>query len=312
MHTSVNNPRISIGAPVYNGEQFLQAALDSLLWQTLEDFELIISDNGSTDRTEEICRRAAAADPRVRYFRSATNRGAAWNHNRVIQLARGEYFTWASHDDEFAPDFIKHCVAVLDEDPEVVFVRANAIDIDEEGNVLGREVHRCDCASSSPAVRFWEQLIVHGGHNTYGLIRMSALRRIAPHRTFPRAERTLFAELSLYGKFHVLAEDLYFKRQHPGQTTATRASRRAESVVLDPERAKWWRHRTSLLLAEYVLAFVAAVHRAPLDRRERMRCYVRLFRWAVGHVPGLRLRDPRARGPEYDRTITQRLARVPW
>jgi glycosyltransferase involved in cell wall biosynthesis len=312
LHPSSNNPRVSIGAPVYNGERFLEAALHSLLRQTFEDFELIVSDNGSTDRTEEICRQAAASDRRVRYFRSDRNRGAAWNHNRVAKLARGEYFMWAPHDDQFAPEFVERCVAVLDLDPGVVFCHANAIHIDEEGNVLGQEVHRCNCSSDSPSVRFWELLIVQGGQTTYGLIRTSALRRIAPHQTFPRAERALFAELSLYGRFHVMPDDLYFKRQHSGQLTATRASRRAESTVLDPERARWWRHRTSLMLTEYFLAFFTAVQRAPLGSRERMRCYRCLFRWVVGHLPGLRLRDPRARAVEYDRTITQRFARVPW
>jgi glycosyltransferase involved in cell wall biosynthesis len=306
------NPRVSIGVPVYNGERFLQAALDTLLCQTFQDFELIISDNGSTDRTEEICRRVAAADPRVRYFRSDQNRGAAWNHNRVVELARGEYFTWASHDDLLAPTFVERCVAVLDADPGVVFCRPNVIYVDEEGNVLGRQAHRCNCSSASPSVRFWELLVVQGGQTTYGLMRTSALRRVAPHQTFPRAERALFAELSLYGRFHVLTEELYFKREHAGQTSATRASRRAESMVLDPARAKWWRHRTSLLLAEYVLAFARAIRRAPLTVGERIRCYAHLVRWLATHVPGLRLRDPRTRAVEYDPTITQRLDRVPW
>jgi glycosyltransferase involved in cell wall biosynthesis len=312
LRAPASEPRVSIGAPVYNGERFLQAALNSLLQQTFEDFELIISDNGSTDGTAEICRQAAAADPRVRYFRSDDNRGAAWNHNRVIELARGEYFTWASHDDLWHPQFVERCVAALDRDPTVVFARANAIDIDEEGDVLGREMHRCDCSSPSPSTRFWEMLIVYGGHNTYGLIRTSVLRRIPLHQTFPRAERTMFAELSLYGRFLVLPEDLFFKRRHSGQTAVTRASRRAESMALDPGRAKWWRHRTSLMLGEYVIAFARAVWRAPLERPERIRCYAGLARWVVSHVPGFRLRDARARSVEYDRTITQRLARVPW
>ena len=305
-------PRVSIGVPVYNGERFLQASLDTLLWQTFQDFELIISDNGSTDGTEKICRRAADADPRVRYFRSERNRGAAWNHNRVVELARGEYFTWASHDDLLAPTFVERCVTVLDHDPDVVFCRPNVIYVDEEGKVLGRQVHRCDCSSPSPSVRFRELLVVHGGQTTYGLMRTSTIQRIAPHQTFPRAERVLFAELSLYGRFHVLSEELFFKREHAGQTSATRKSRRAESTVLDPERARWWRHRTSLLLAEYVLAFAKGIQQAPLGWAERARCYASLARWLLAHVPGLRLRDPRTREVEYDPTITQRLARVPW
>src|SRR4051794_27811047 len=81
-----NQPRVSIGLPVYNGEKYLAAAIESALRQTFGDLELIISDNGSTDGTREICERFAAEDPRVRYHQEVQNRGAVWNFNRVVQL----------------------------------------------------------------------------------------------------------------------------------------------------------------------------------------------------------------------------------
>ena len=84
---------VSIGVPVYNGENHLAAALDSFLRQTYEDFEVVVSDNGSTDRTEQIARDYAARDPRIRYYRSDINFGAAWNFNRVVELAQGEVFS---------------------------------------------------------------------------------------------------------------------------------------------------------------------------------------------------------------------------
>jgi cellulose synthase/poly-beta-1,6-N-acetylglucosamine synthase-like glycosyltransferase len=83
-------PHVSVGLPVFNGERYLRQAIESIQSQT--DLELIISDNASTDATEGICREYATRDPRVRYYRSDQNRGAAWNHNRVVELARGEYF----------------------------------------------------------------------------------------------------------------------------------------------------------------------------------------------------------------------------
>ena len=87
-----HQPLVSIGMPVYNGERFLEIALNSLLGQTLQDFELIISDNGSTDKTEKICRQYAQADQRIRYFRHAQNLGAGWNFDRVVELANGKIF----------------------------------------------------------------------------------------------------------------------------------------------------------------------------------------------------------------------------
>jgi glycosyltransferase involved in cell wall biosynthesis len=100
-------PKVSIGMPVYNGEPFIREALDSLLAQTFTDFELIISDNASTDGTEAICREYAAKDDRIRYVRQPENRGALANFQFVLDEAVGEYFMWAAADDIRAPDCLE-------------------------------------------------------------------------------------------------------------------------------------------------------------------------------------------------------------
>src|SRR5437879_5289624 len=113
-------PRVTIGMPVYNGEARLATALDSLLAQDYRDFELIISDNASTDATGSICHDYARADGRIRYYRHPQNMGAAHNFQRVLQLARGQYFMWAAYDDLWDPDFLTRCLAVLETDPSAV------------------------------------------------------------------------------------------------------------------------------------------------------------------------------------------------
>ena len=90
--SSEKSPTISVGLAVYNGENYLGEAIDSILNQTFTDFELIISDNASTDRTAEICQDYANRDPRIRYVCADRNRGAAWNQSRVMELAGGKYF----------------------------------------------------------------------------------------------------------------------------------------------------------------------------------------------------------------------------
>lgn len=92
-------PMVSIGTPVYNGAKYLRKALDSLLEQTFTDFELIISDNASTDDTQAICEEYARRDSRIRYVRQSMNIGAAENFRFVQQQAKGEFFMWAAHDD---------------------------------------------------------------------------------------------------------------------------------------------------------------------------------------------------------------------
>src|SRR5580704_17148522 len=99
-----SSPRVSLALPVYNGEEFLHQAIDSLLQQTFDDFELIVSDNASTDRTAEICAEYVARDSRIRYYRNSENIGVVRNYNRSFQLAQGEYFRWNAADDVSAPE----------------------------------------------------------------------------------------------------------------------------------------------------------------------------------------------------------------
>src|ERR1700682_2243328 len=128
--------KITIGLPVYNGAKYLAAAMDSILAQSYGDFDLLISDNASTDGTEEICRDYAKKDPRIRYIRQRQNLGAAANHNLLIPMTDSPYFKWASHDDLLAPGFLAACVDVLDRDSTVVLASPASMLIDEVGKPL--------------------------------------------------------------------------------------------------------------------------------------------------------------------------------
>lgn len=290
-------PRLTIGLVVYNGERYLRAALDSLLAQTYRDYELLISDNASTDATEQIAREAASRDARIRYIPHSHNRGLAANLNFVVRDARGDYFMWAGHDDLHARDFIERCIDVLEAQPDVVYAYGDTLLIDGQDRVFGREINRFDHVARSPNKRFWEQLIVRGGQNFYGILRTSALRAVAPHGTIPWAERVMFAELSLHGRLVVVPGATFFWRRHPDQVTAVWDSRMAFANVLDPTRPRW-RRLGPVLKAEYVMGYMAAIWRAPLSTGERMRCYARLGRWLIAHLPGLGIDDPRAAGIE--------------
>ena len=145
------NPKLSVGLPVYNGENFLALAIEGLLSQTYTDFELIISDNASTDRTREICEEYAKKDQRIRFVRSETNLGAAPNHNRTFELSRGEYFKWAAHDDESDPNLLSRCMEWIERAPDsVVLVYTEAELIDSEGQTTGHYQTSVACADPRP------------------------------------------------------------------------------------------------------------------------------------------------------------------
>jgi len=111
---------LSIGMPVYNGENVIKKSLDSLLSQSFTDFELIISDNASTDSTEDICRNYAALDNRIKYIRQDNNLGMYSNFLYVLEMATGKYFMWNAADDCRSPDYIECNIEFLESNPEFV------------------------------------------------------------------------------------------------------------------------------------------------------------------------------------------------
>jgi glycosyltransferase involved in cell wall biosynthesis len=277
-------PRLTLGLPVYNGERFLAASLDALLAQTFTDFELIISDNGSTDRTGEIAREYEAKDRRLRYVHHSENRGSTFNHNFVVEQARGEFFKWVSDDDLYAPDLLQRCMDALDTRPQIVLAHAWTAFIDEEGQITNAIDYPLKTDVADPAERFRSLLYTHGGDDFYGVIRMSVLREIKTFGSFHWADRTIVAELALQGPFYNVPEFLYFRRDHPTRATRIGSDIRRRCTTLDPKRANRWRHPAVRLLGEYVLAYASAIWRARISTTDRWRCGKELAVWICRHA----------------------------
>jgi len=211
---------VSIGLAVYNGDQFLEETLDSFLAQTYPDFELIISDNDSTDRTGEISQAYAANDDRIRYHRNETNLGLAGNHNQVFTLARGEYFKWAAADDVCRPSYLARCVEVLDRDPTVVLAYPRTQFIDAAGRPLDIHDPGWDLRSDEADQRL--RYVIFAGHwanAVVGLIRSDALAKTRLMPRYSVGDRRVLGELSLLGKFYEIPETLFLRRLHPNSTS---------------------------------------------------------------------------------------------
>ena len=274
------SPPLTIGLPVFNGRNFLTESLDSLLAQTYTDFELTISDNASTDSTEDICRDDAARDNRIRYVRQPVNLGAAPNHNYLVQVARGRLFKWAAHDDLFAPKLVERCIEALDSQPELILAHAYMGNVDERGELLKIYEYRLATDSPRPSDRFRSLMFTDGGDDFYGVIRTELMRRIPPHNSYHNAGRKLIAELSLYGPFHQVPEIMFFRREHPGRGD-NRGSIKSVCTNLDPRRKG---HSTARLVAEMVAAYPVAINRAPLSAAERRRCYQVYLEWIAART----------------------------
>lgn len=282
--------------PVFNGERFLEDAIESLLGQTFDDFELVIVDNHSTDRTYAICQSFAERDHRVRCLRQRQNYGYIHNFNTVFRLTSSRYFKWAACDDVCAPEFLARCVEVLERDPSVALVYTEMPWIDETGSQVESRPRSFDravlqmTASNDPAERF--AAMMHNFWYTehlFGLIRATALAKTRLHQYHFMGDHILLAELSLYGRFHQVSEQLLFLRRHKGQTSKAPSARQRLTLV-----HPGWPVGNSVLavLTQYprrLYLHVSSVRRAPLSHTSRARCYLGIFR-AVMRWARIRMR----------------------
>ena len=171
--------KVIVGLPVYNGQKYLGAAIESHLSQSFGDFDLVISDNGSTDATPEICADYASKDKRIKYLRSAENRGILWNHRRVMDAIESpsQYFRWAGADDIMEPGLLQAMVEVLDTRPEVEAVVPDTKNIDDHGEIIGSMARTLDLQSPDVFQRAHDILTANYQHViAYGLLRASTLR----------------------------------------------------------------------------------------------------------------------------------------
>lgn len=272
------SPRVSIGLIVFNGENYLQDAIQSLLNQTYSDFELIISDNGSTDSTENICRAFAKQDMRIRYYREDINHGATWNHNRVISLATGEFFKLAAHDDICEPRFIEMCVTALDQNQNVVLAFTDAKLLRHNNkSCMQLYRHKPQTDSADTSIRFSDMTMGNfQGFQVFGCIRRSVLNNIKPFGAYKSADRLFMAELSLHGEFAKIEQYLFLYRLHAEQSI--------QMVDKPQEYTSWWNgDKNSNRIYphwRFLRELVSMVWRAPLKYNDKRKCFIQTWRWA--------------------------------
>jgi glycosyltransferase involved in cell wall biosynthesis len=249
-------PLISVGLPVYNGERYLVGAIEALLAQDLDDFELLISDNASDDATAAIAGAYAKRDPRVRYHRNQRNLGLAGNFNRLVELARGRY-------DWHPPQTLRRCIEALEREPTAMLCGSAVAIMDEDGHVFDEWHPSADLTAPQAHVRFHRLIWTMGEtHPLFAVMRTDALRRTSLVQGYLGTDRVLLAELILMGSFLQLPEILHHYRQPrmlqappPPEVTGAQVS-----VILDPANRGRLRMRTWRLCYEHL----GVVARAPV------------------------------------------------
>ncbi|MCL4457654.1 MAG: glycosyltransferase [Nitrospirae bacterium] len=205
-------PLVSVGMPLYNAAKMLRMskAIESLLNQNYENIEIIISDNGSTDETEAICKEFAAQDKRIKYFRNDVNLGIVYNFNRVFELSQGKYFMWAAHDDTRSPQFISKCVEKLEANPDAVLCQAYTQVTIEGNNSIMYIATFNDLENKQDILdRYSLAIRILPATALYGIMRSEAMKKTLLWQKHAAADVAFLFELLLYGKFIQVSEVLF-------------------------------------------------------------------------------------------------------
>jgi glycosyltransferase involved in cell wall biosynthesis len=270
-------PAVTVGVPVYNSGKYLAETLRSILAQTYTDFELLISDNASTDHSAEICRDFARGDARVRYVRQEHNIGAPRNYNLLVTLARGRYLKWSSSNDLIEPEFLASCVPVLEQRADVVLVYARTRYFDTASGSMRDYADDLDLQSNDPVERYRQcdrRLNAAANNIMNGVIRLSALSASTLHGDYPSSDLALMSELALHGKFVEVPRALFYRRTEP----AARFGAGTPGL-----HRLYYPHDTSGTARRYwrrLGQMLRGVTRAPLTEAQRVRLYAYIARRA--------------------------------
>lgn len=293
--------KVIVGLPVYNGEKYLEAAIESHLAQSFGDFELVISDNGSTDGTQDICARYASRDDRVTYLRSPVNRGILWNHRRVMEPVTGTtaYFRWAGADDIMEPGLLAAMVGVLDGRPEIEAVMPATKNIDEEGVII-RTMERTLNLESADVRQLARQILLANYQHViaYGLLRAPSLRRMRTGPNYIGWDPVFIWELALRGQVFQLVEPALLRRFHRGSISRVKTVKEMRKWV-EPNA------RTGMSFPHWKWSYEhgRALLSTPMAVRDKLRIGALLMRstlWQRAHLArdltqavrrGLRLSD---------------------
>ena len=226
--------KVVIGLPVYNGQKYLGAAIESHLSQSFGDFDLVISDNGSTDATSEICENYASKDKRIKYLRSPENRGILWNHRRVFEAIESpnQYFRWAGADDIMEPGLLQAMVEVLNARPEVEAVVPDTKNINDHDEIIGSMARTLDLQSSDVFERAHAVLVANYQHViAYGLLRASTLRLMRTRPDYIGWDPVFVWELALRGQLVQLAGPVLLRRFHSGSISRVKTAKEMRKWV---------------------------------------------------------------------------------
>ena len=271
----MSRPLVSIALPVYNGADYVTDCIEGVLAQSYANLELVIADAASTDSTEEICRRFAEGDARVRYARAPTYRGVTENYQAALEAAQGDYVCFVAADDAIHPTFVETCMEAHLANSPLALVFATTAEIPKswrrDSGVAADSSYDDDTlelTSPRPAARLTELIRqLHACNAFNGVHRAETIRAALPFGAYQGWDRVTLAQIVLRGRCLQLPERLQYRRVHAEQASKALYGERAERLFN--------RKLPKLAYLESInlfLKYLGAVLSAPLGPLEKAHC----------------------------------------
>lgn len=259
-------PLVSVGIPTFNTASTLHSLLDNVKKQTYSNLEILISDNGSTDGTPQLCHDLAEANENIRTFLHPTNRGAAWNFDYLLRMSTGSFFVWVTPGDIWHETFIERCVDLLRKNPQVSLVHSGQQRLDRNGQPVGAAFLDVRNLDDSPTER-WIHAIAHMELHMaiYGVMRRADATAVRPIQPSSGSDLVFLAEMSLRGRIEQIPEVLFWKSVPP-QGISDRSARELK-FLLSGKRGLGLRH--VFPHADLTLEAIRSLSSAQLPHRVR-------------------------------------------
>ena len=274
-------PLVSIGLPVFNGEKLIAEAVTSLLAQEMPDFELIISDNASTDNTLKICEELQKKDNRILIYRNEKNVGSVRNFDFVAKMATGKYFMWASHDDLWSSEYIKKCLIPLESNKNIVMVYTHNSCIQPDGVKIIEKTDISTVGMTSAAERV-KKLHRNAGRRTayYGLSRTEAVQSTLPGSRTLSHDHVFLSQMAVLGQFACVPEPLFTYRMQSHLSKSSEQIRGFYQQMIAPDTRWAGKFQT---LWPVGLGICARITKNKIPLKDKLSIYWSTLGWTLHH-----------------------------
>jgi glycosyltransferase involved in cell wall biosynthesis len=225
-----SNPKLTIGLMVYNEADYLDKTFESIFSQDIDNYEILVGNNASTDGSSEIIDKWAKKYPEIVHIKRPFNIGALQNWNDIIERARGEYFVLAGGHDLWSPTYLKSLIDYLDFNKRVVIAFAQTQWIDECGNNLSIPTSLLDTSGMQPLAKF-VSLMFAGQHYLYGMMRLSAVKKTRRQLEVIGSGEIFLQELAQYGDFCLVEGERWYRRKNRIEISSLQTLKRYQTIL---------------------------------------------------------------------------------